>query len=233
MGENLRCGVPGSGPAPGLPLRHARCAFAPGRSQVGFRGLPDRALVWLAILRVQVSAGLANRRGQRVDSLVELIVLDQNRGQEPDDGSPRGQDEDASLLHGLDHGRNWLLELDGLHHAPAADLANLRQSKVSNALLKTGPGVGRACMERFVSEHLEGRGPGGADQWIAGEGAPMASLGHSLADRLRRNGHADWQAVGDRLREAHDVGDDVLTGEGKWAPGPKPGLDLVTYKKDR
>src|SRR5712692_2337214 len=179
-----------------------------------------------------VSAGLANRRGQRVDSLVELIVLDQNRRQEPDDGSPRGQDEDASLLHSLNHGGNWLLELDGLHHAPAANLANLRQSKVANALLKTGPGVGRACMERFVSEHLEGRGPGGADQWIAGEGAPMASLGHSLADRLRRNGHADWQAVGDRLREAHDVGDDVLTGEGKWAPGPKPGLDLVTYKKD-
>src|SRR5207237_3123694 len=57
-------------------------------------------------------------------------------------------------------------------------------------------------------------------------------LGHSVADRLGGDGHAQWQAVGDRLREAEDVGHDVLAAEGERAAGPKTGLDLVTYKKD-
>src|SRR5437588_116369 len=46
------------------------------------------------------------------------------------------------------------------------------------------------------------------------------------------DGPADWQAVCDRLREAEDVGHDVLAAEGKLAACPKTGLDLVAYKKD-
>src|SRR2546429_2848729 len=60
----------------------------------------------------------------------------------------------------------------------------------------------------------------------------MAALRHSLADRLRRDGHADGKAVSNRFGEAEDVGHDVLPSEGERAAGPKPRLDLVTYKKD-
>src|SRR6266550_2489504 len=49
-------------------------------------------------------AGLANCLGQRGDAFVELVVLDQNRWQEPDHGPAAWQDEDAPLLHCLDRG---------------------------------------------------------------------------------------------------------------------------------
>ena len=87
-------------------------------------------------------------------------------------------------------------------------------------------------MECLVRQHPERDGSGGANQRVAGEGAAMAPLGHPLADRLGRDGHADRQPVGNRLREAEDVGHDVLAGKGEGTPSPKPRLDLVTYKKD-
>src|ERR1700681_2128289 len=145
------------------------------------------------ILQVQVSAGPANRLAQHVDSLVELGVLDQNRWQEPDDGPPGGQDEDSVLLHRLDHRGHRLLELDGLHHASAANLANLRQVEVANPLLKTLSRLGRAGVQRLVRQHPQGRGAGGADQRIAGERTPMAPLGNPVAHRLGRDGDAKWQ----------------------------------------
>src|SRR2546421_4154249 len=98
-------------------------------------------------------AGLANCLGQGVDAFVELIVLDQNGWKEPDDSASAWQDEDAPLLHCLDHGGRWLLQLDGLHQAAAADLADLRQPEIANALLKTRPGTGRVGMKRFIREH--------------------------------------------------------------------------------
>src|SRR5256885_9276901 len=94
------------------------------------------------------------------------------------------------------------------------------------------PRLGRGGMQRPVRQLSERSRTSGADQRFAGEGAAMAPLGHTVADRLGRDSHADGQAIGDRLREAEDVRHDVLTGEGERTAGPKPGLDLVTYKKD-
>src|SRR5207237_1810323 len=54
-------------------------------------------------------ATLANCPGQRGDAFVELVVLDQNRWKEPDYGASAWQDEDAPLLHCLDHGGRRLL----------------------------------------------------------------------------------------------------------------------------
>src|SRR5260370_1058439 len=136
------------------------------------------------------------------------------------------------LLHRLDHWGRRFLQLDGLHHTTATDLADLRQPEVANALLKACPRLGCASMQRLVREHAQRRGTGGTDQGITGESAAVAPLGYPVADRLSRDGHADWQAVGDRLRETQDVGHDVLAHKGERRPGPKARLDLVTYKKD-
>src|SRR2546427_9146921 len=87
-------------------------------------------------------------------------------------------------------------------------------------------------MQLPITQHSERRRTSGADQRIAGEGAAMAPLRHALADSLCGDGHPDRQAVSDRLREAQDVGHDVFAREGEGAARPKPGLDLVTYKKD-
>src|SRR5207302_9955645 len=125
---------------------------------------------------------------------------------------------------------DWPLELDGLHQAPAADLADLGKSQPTNAFLETLARPGGAGMQRLVRQHPQRDGSGDANQRIAGEGAAMAPLGNALTDRLGSNGHADGQAIGDRLREAEDVGHDVLAGEGERGTGAKPGLDLVTYK---
>src|SRR5207248_10855126 len=175
----------------------------------------------------EMSADLADCLCQRGDSLVELAILDKDRGQEPDHCASAWQDQDATLLHRLDRRRRRLLQLDGEHQSAPADLADLGQPEVTDTLLKTRPGTGRAGMKRIIREHFEGCGSGGADQWIAGEGGPMAPLGHAVADRLGGDGHADWQAVGNRLRQAEDVGHDVLAREGKRTAGPKSRLDLV------
>src|SRR6266550_4028717 len=136
-------------------------------------------------------ATLANCLGQRGDAFVELVVLDQNRWQEPDHGSSSWQDEDAALLHRLDHRGRRFLQLNRQHQPTTADLANLGQPEVTDTVLKTRPGTGRAGMKRIIREHFEGCGSGGADQWIAGEGGPMAPPGHAVADRLGCDGHAN------------------------------------------
>jgi hypothetical protein len=59
---------------------------------------------------------------------------------------PGGQDEDASLLHRLDHGSRGFLQLDGQHHAAAADLADLTQAEFANALLEARALLGRLGM---------------------------------------------------------------------------------------
>src|SRR5437763_14582185 len=68
-------------------------------------------------------ATLANCLGQRGDAFVALGILDKKRWQEPDHGPDTGQHEDAALLHRLDHLGRWLLQLDRLHHPPAANRA--------------------------------------------------------------------------------------------------------------
>src|SRR5205823_799540 len=130
-------------------------------------------------------ATLANCLGQRGDAFVELGILDQNRWQEPDHGPATGQDEDAPLLHRLDHRGRRFLQLDGLHHPTAANLADLWHPEVAHARLKTRPGTGCAGMKRVICEHLERRGSRRTDQWVTGEGAAVAPLGHALADRGR------------------------------------------------
>src|SRR5438132_5089098 len=137
------------------------------------------------------SSGPAEGLGERVDSHVELIILNQNRRQEPDDGPSGRKDENTVLLHRLDHRGDWLLELDGLHQAPAADLADLGKSQPTNAFLETLARPGGAGMQRLVRQHPQRDGSGDANQRIAGEGAAMAPLGNALTDRLGRDGHAD------------------------------------------
>src|ERR1700737_2871619 len=146
----------------------------------------------LARMRHCASAGLSNRRGQHVDSLIELGILDQNRWQKPDHRPPGGQDEDAALLHGLDHGRDRLFQLDSPHKATAADLADLWEPEVTNPLLEADPPLGGAGMQGLGREHPKRHCSRGTDQRIAGEGAAMAAFGDTLVHRLRRDGHAEW-----------------------------------------
>src|SRR5207302_8226948 len=137
------------------------------------------------------SSGPAEGLGERVDSHVELIILNQNRRQEPDHGSSSWQHEDAAILHGLDHGGRWFLQLDGLHHPTAANLADLWQPEVAYALLEMCSSLRCAGMQRLVRQHPQRDCSGDANQRIAGEGAAMARLGNALTDRLGRDGHAD------------------------------------------
>src|SRR5438132_10296192 len=129
------------------------------------RGYTERRRGWvLSFLRpiFKGSSGPAEGLGERVNSHVEFIILNQNRGQEPDDGPPRREDENTVLLHRLDHRGDWLLELDGLHQAPAADLADLWQPEVAYALLEMCSSLRCAGMQRLVRQHPQCDGSGEA-----------------------------------------------------------------------
>src|SRR5207247_2592520 len=75
------------------------------------------------------SRDLADGLGEHLDSFVELGLLDQDRGKEPDHGAAAGQYEHAALLHRLDDWSRRLLQFDSQHQSPPADLADLRESQ--------------------------------------------------------------------------------------------------------
>src|ERR1700730_14178989 len=60
----------------------------------------------------------------------------------------------------------------------------------------------------------------------------MAALGNPIADGFGRHGDAKRQAVGDRLRQTEDVGDDVLAAEGEDRARAESRLDLVADQED-
>src|SRR5713101_471818 len=87
---------------------------------------------WTGYAADATLAGLTKCLGQRVDTLIQLGVLDQYRWKEPDHRSTTGEDEHALLLHRLDDGRGRLLQLDRQHQAAPADLADLAQAEFRN-----------------------------------------------------------------------------------------------------
>src|SRR5256714_15250841 len=134
------------------------------------------------------SAGLADSVGEDLNALVELGVVDQDRGKKPNHGAAAGQREHAALLHRLDHGCHGLLEFDGQHQAATTDLADLGKAQSADAFLKAISGVLRPAAEPLVSKDAQGRGSGGADQRVAGKGAAVAALGETVTDGFGPSG---------------------------------------------
>src|SRR5947209_3608951 len=139
---------------------------------------------WRVCLMSWSSSGLANDLAEHLDPLVELGVVDQDRGKEPDHRPAARKDEHAPLLHRLDHRRRRLLELDRQHQAAAADLAELRQAELHNPLLEASALVGRPGVKVLVRKDLKRRDARGAHQRVAGERAAVACLGGALAPAL-------------------------------------------------
>src|SRR5687768_551374 len=59
------------------------------------------------------------------DEFVDLLLLPDERGKEPEGGGSGGKDEDAALLQRSQCRGDAFLELDPDHHAAAAHLADL------------------------------------------------------------------------------------------------------------